>query len=154
MAPNLHFDFQDLLVPFLFRWPIAWKKIRETRGLVWIILHSCKLISLVNSLLKQLKQFIYAKLVRSNTWLDERHINSSFQNTHIVKVIKLTVKHSILPYGPHAAPPPPHLGLEEDSRGLAQSLADWEKAIPNILETSLAEVSHAPPSATRMAPVT
>lgn len=39
-------------------------------------------------------------------------------------------------------------------RAPVQSLADLEEAIPNSMETSLAEVSHEPPSATKMAPVT
>lgn len=47
-----------------------------------------------------------------------------------------------------------NLGQEEGGGAPVQSLADLEEAIPNSLETSLAEVSHAPPSATRMAPVT
>lgn len=47
-----------------------------------------------------------------------------------------------------------NLGMEEERRAPVQSLADLEEAIPNSMEKSLAEVSHAPPSATRMAPVT
>lgn len=62
--------------------------------------------------------------------------------------------HTFSPHGPQAAPPPTHLGQEEDRRAPVQSLADLEEAVPNSMEMSLAEVSHAPPSATRMAPVT
>lgn len=47
-----------------------------------------------------------------------------------------------------------NLGQEEVRGAPVQSLADLEEAIPNSMETLLAEVSHAPPSATRMAPVT
>lgn len=60
----------------------------------------------------------------------------------------------ILSHGPQAAPPPTDLGQEEVRGAPVQSLADLEEAIPNSMETLLAEVSHAPPSATRMAPVT
>lgn len=47
-----------------------------------------------------------------------------------------------------------HSSVRRRGRAPFQSLADLEEAIPNSMETSLAEVNHAPPSATKMAPVT
>lgn len=70
-----------------------------------------------------------------------------------MRKLKSTFSLTVSPHGSQAVPPPTHLSQEEDRRAPAQSLADLEEDIPNSMETSLAEVSHAPPSATRTAPV-
>lgn len=88
MAPKLIFCFQHLLVSFLFRWPITWKKIRKTSGLIWVIVYSCLLNNFFNTL---------------------NHRRHNAQHNHILN-------HTVSPHGPQAAPPPTHLGQEEDRR--------------------------------------
>lgn len=92
------------------------------------------------------------------TWINRDHVNNLFNTQSYYNMNRgdkiFIFSHTFAPHGPQATPPPTHLGQEEDRRAPVQSLADLEEAIPNSRETSLAEVSHAPPSATRMAPVT
>lgn len=75
-------------------------------------------------------------------------------NFHTLTHGKHNLSHTVSPHGSQTVPPPTHLGQEEDKRVPVQSLADLEEAIPNIMEKSLPEVSHEPPSDTRMTPLT